>query len=115
MRGAYRTPVAGTRTAYVQCLASWGQAALRLRYIQYSTQGAGKRGRYVQYGGRRALRVSSGDHELRRFRVTEGWRRRGRLARRRGRGRRGRRRGRRDDLELYGGLLGGSDRHAEIR
>ena len=32
-RSKYGTPVAGTRTQYVQYAGPWGQAALRLRYV----------------------------------------------------------------------------------
>ena len=33
VRGTYGTPVAGTRTQYVQYVGPWEQAALRLRYV----------------------------------------------------------------------------------
>ena len=33
VRGTYRTPEAGTRTPYVQCVGPWGQAALCVRYV----------------------------------------------------------------------------------
>ena len=33
VRGTFGTPVAGTRTQYVQYVGPWGQAALRLRYV----------------------------------------------------------------------------------
>ena len=33
VRGTYGTPVAGTRTQYVQYAGPWRQAALRLRYV----------------------------------------------------------------------------------
>ena len=52
VRATYGTPEAGARTPCVQCVAAWGRAALRLRYVQVrSTQEAGTRGPYVQHGG----------------------------------------------------------------
>ena len=48
----YSPPTAGTRTAYVQRVATSGQAALRLG--TYSTQEAGTRSPYVPYGAEAA-------------------------------------------------------------
>ena len=49
VRGTYGTAEAGTRTQYVQYVAPWGQAALRVRYVQNA--GGWTRRLYVPNGG----------------------------------------------------------------
>ena len=52
VRGTYGTAEAGTRTQYVQYVAPWGQAALRVRYVHHAE--AGTRSPCVPNGGRGA-------------------------------------------------------------